>query len=398
MARRSKRVVDDEEDEGHELAPQESEGAAAAANAATDTAADAPSTPPPAASSSSAAAKRKREDGPPTNEEAELARRRRRRQSLVFQQRRKSLTLHSGGNSEDKSNRQYISDMYQTVIKMSSENKINVKNSWSLHLIDHMQDILHQSPQKGKATAAGDADQVDTATSSSEAFNFQKASCTLDASVKIYSYRVDDTWTSSYKILENLSRSGNQKKRGEDGHDEDAGSQDEGDGEDDGADDDTKKTAMKKKSRSAGAAKTIEKNLNNITLKQYEVEFEPDPLFHKMSQTFDEGGAKGMLLANLGVYDGVKLLLNSNDVKLSTRQLIKPPNEAEDAIVNEDVDNGDDDDDDEDDNFVDPEYEFDGGDHVDVELSNTDPDKQGDVETLPAVDDQAPSSQMEMLL
>lgn len=39
-----------------------------------------------------------------------------------------------------------------------------------------------------------------------DTFNFQKASCTLDASVKIYSYRVDDTWNSSYKILENLSR------------------------------------------------------------------------------------------------------------------------------------------------------------------------------------------------
>ena len=42
-------------------------------------------------------------------------------------------------------------------------------------------------------------------------FNFQKASCTLDASVKIYSYRVDDTYTSSYKILENLNRNRNDK-------------------------------------------------------------------------------------------------------------------------------------------------------------------------------------------
>lgn len=39
-----------------------------------------------------------------------------------------------------------------------------------------------------------------------DTYNFQKASCTLDASIKIYSYRVDDTWNSSYKILENLSR------------------------------------------------------------------------------------------------------------------------------------------------------------------------------------------------
>jgi len=29
--------------------------------------------------------------------------------------------------------------------------------------------------------------------------------------------------------------------------------------------------------------------------------FDIDPLFHKMSKTFDEGGARGMLLANLRV-------------------------------------------------------------------------------------------------
>ncbi|KAJ0412900.1 hypothetical protein ATCC90586_002530 [Pythium insidiosum] len=248
MARRSRRVVDDDDegDEGSHQAPQEPAAADVSEARGEE---PPPSTPPPAASSS---AKRKRDDGPPTNEEAELARRRRRRQSLVFQQRRKSLTLHSGGNSDDKSNRQYISDMYATVIKMSSEN--------------------------------------------------------------IYSYRVDDTWTSSYKILENLSRGGNQKKRGDDDQDDDAGSQDEDNGDDGDADEEATKTAKKKKSRSVNAARTIEKNLNNITLKQYEVEFEPDPLFHKMSQTFDEGGAKGMLLANLGVFDGVKLLLNSHDV------------------------------------------------------------------------------------
>jgi hypothetical protein len=65
-------------------------------------------------------------------EEAELARRRRRRQSLVFQKRRQSLTpstknlLGSGAagseDGEPPANRQYISDMYSTIIKMSSEN------------------------------------------------------------------------------------------------------------------------------------------------------------------------------------------------------------------------------------------------------------------------------------
>ncbi|TMW62828.1 hypothetical protein Poli38472_005446 [Pythium oligandrum] len=250
-----------------------------------------------------------------TNEEAELARRRRRRQSLVFQKRRMSLTRGISGSAEDAPNRQYISDMYSTIIKMSSENKINIKNSWSLHLIDHMEDILSSS-QAG----VQDGEEEDDGT-----FNFQKASCTLDASVKIYSYRVDDTWTSSYKILENLSRSGNDKRGGED-DDEDGGDAD-GDGED-------RRRKKKGSSRkTANATKSIEKNLNNITLKSYELEFEPDPLFHKMSQTFDEGGAKGMLLANLGVYDGAKILLNSADVQLSTRKLVEreeaSPAEAE---------------------------------------------------------------------
>lgn len=36
--------------------------------------------------------------------------------------------------------------------------------------------------------------------------NFTKASCTLDASVKIYSYRVDDVHLSSYRVLANLNR------------------------------------------------------------------------------------------------------------------------------------------------------------------------------------------------
>lgn len=41
--------------------------------------------------------------------------------------------------------------------------------------------------------------------------NFTKASCTLDASVKIYSYRVDDVHLSSYRVLANLNRTDTKK-------------------------------------------------------------------------------------------------------------------------------------------------------------------------------------------
>ncbi|KAL7694724.1 putative condensin complex subunit 2/barren [Plasmopara halstedii] len=230
------------------------------------------------------------------NDKEEVARRRRRRRSLAYQQRRRSLTSGekksstisgTGGLSATPArNKQYISEMYSTIIKMSSENKINVKNSWSLHLIDHMEDILDSSKRSG--------DTVD------DTYNFQKASCTLDASIKIYSYRVDDTWNSSYKILENLSRT--EQKHGTDDEME------------------VKRKVGRKTTKTH--ARTIEKNLNNINLKNYEMECEADPLFHKMSQSFDEGGAKGMLLANLSVYDGCKILLNSSDVSYVTRKPI----------------------------------------------------------------------------
>ncbi|DAZ96759.1 TPA: hypothetical protein N0F65_012336 [Lagenidium giganteum] len=249
-------------------------------------------------------------------DEAELARRRRRRQSLAFQQRRKSLTPSKGKNGPGSgTNRQYISDMYSTIIKMSSENKINVKNSWSLHLIDHMQDILRDG-----TSAAGEAP-VEEA---SNTYNFQKASCTLDARIKIYSYRVDDTWSSSYKILENLSRGANAKrgKIAEDGEELD------GEGGDDDDDNEKIGSAPARKARKPHTVNTIEKNLKNINMKSLDLEVESDPMFHKMAKAFDEGGARGLLLANLSVYDGCKILLDSNQANAMTRLPIKRDGES----------------------------------------------------------------------
>ena len=46
--------------------------------------------------------------------------------------------------------------------------------------------------------------------------NFQKASCTLDGCVKIYTSRVDSVATETGKLLSGLADSGNKKRRGED--------------------------------------------------------------------------------------------------------------------------------------------------------------------------------------
>lgn len=71
-------------------------------------------------------------------------------------------------------------------LKMASENKITAQNTWALHLIEHLPELIRE--EGGAQT------------------NFQRASVTLDAGVKIYSYRVDSVHTETFKILGGLGR------------------------------------------------------------------------------------------------------------------------------------------------------------------------------------------------
>ena len=83
---------------------------------------------------------------------------------------------------------QQVIELYRNSLKLSSENKITKDNTWGLGLIDHMSDLVKPSDEEQGQT------------------NFQRASCTLDAGVKIYSYRVDSVHNSIYKTLGGLSR------------------------------------------------------------------------------------------------------------------------------------------------------------------------------------------------
>lgn len=44
-----------------------------------------------------------------------------------------------------------------------------------------------------------------------------------------------------------------------------------------------------------------------------------DPLYHQTSAQFDEGGAKGLLLNNLGIYGGCQVLFDSSEVPAKCR-------------------------------------------------------------------------------
>lgn len=179
-----------------------------------------------------------------------------------------------------------LKDLYSNCIKLSTENKINAKNAFGLHLIDYMQDLI-------KTVKEGDMT------------NFQVASCTLDASAKIYAGRVDSIHAQAYKMLGGLGRAENQD--GEENGGEGPGEEQQG-------------PQKPKKSSHHRPGNTIETNLKNLNVNQFDLAFEVDPLFHKTSAAFDEGGTGGLLLNHLFVRDdSCELLLDSTTVTMSTR-------------------------------------------------------------------------------
>jgi len=180
-----------------------------------------------------------------------------------------------------------LSDLYEQCIHLASANKINQKNAWSLRLIDHIGDVLGNQ-------------------ASGSEMNFQRASCTLDASVMIYSSRVDSVHKETFKVLGGLSRSDADKKKDKEGDEGESGDE----GEDNGADGDNK--AKKKRARKAHST-TLETRPIQLNVKRIEMEVEVDPLFQKTTAAFDEGGAKGLLLNNLSVYGGCNIAFDSSD-------------------------------------------------------------------------------------
>lgn len=113
-----------------------------------------------------------------------------------------------------------LGEVYQNAIRMNAENKINAANSWNLNLIDHLDQFVsngkNNSDEDAGVNSIRDRLQELSIDPDNAGVNFAKASCTLDASVKIYSYRVDDVHLTSYKVLANLNRTDTGKKKNKD--------------------------------------------------------------------------------------------------------------------------------------------------------------------------------------
>jgi condensin complex subunit 2 len=134
--------------------------------------------------------------------------------------------------------------------------------------------------------------------------NFQKASCTLDGCVKIYTSRVDSVATDTGKLLSGLAENAGKKRRGDT---DDA----DGDDEDGEEGEDGQKKRKKRAARSAEA--TLATSFAQLQNKKMEMEFAVDPLFKKASADFDEGGAKGLLLNHLSIDSKGRIVFDSSD-------------------------------------------------------------------------------------
>ncbi|TVY83333.1 Condensin complex subunit [Lachnellula suecica] len=214
-----------------------------------------------------------------------------------------------GGTAVTPMKRVPILANFEEWMKMATDNKINAANSWNFALIDYFHDM--------SLLKEGDG------------VNFQKASCTLDGCVKIYTSRVDSVATETGKLLSGLADSGNnKKKRGENEEGEESEEEVE---DEDGV---VRKKPKKRTQRSSEA--TLANSFAALQLKKFELEFSVDPLFKKASADFDEGGAKGLLLNHLAIDSQGRIVFDSSDDAGDASGEGKATRRKDDAIQGED--------------------------------------------------------------
>lgn len=206
-----------------------------------------------------------------------------------------------------------LGDLYSQCVQLVNENKISVKNAFDLPLIENMEDIVDSfmGGKKAKAkksertsVSSGRKSVGGTEATTEEEHRFHEASCTIEASARIYACRVDSVHTDTYRVLGGLSST-------DAAEDDDAGK--DGDG----------KAANAKRRRICGV-NTLEKNETNIVQQNIEADEQSDPTFRRMAAAFDAGGAKGLLLSHLPIAEDLSLVFNG-DVPLTRAAVTAKP-------------------------------------------------------------------------
>ncbi len=167
---------------------------------------------------------------------------------------------------------------------MSTSNKITQSNCWSLQLTENLTQVL--------GTSSG-------------ANAFQTAASAIDASVKIFAMRVDSVHQETFKLQSGLNRT--------DVGDEAGGVAGEAAGAADGVPKEEARPQPAHKRKQTRMASTLVKNESDLDERGFEMQYEEDPLVKKASSAFDTGGARGLLLNQLSIYQGVTLVFDSGD-------------------------------------------------------------------------------------
>ena len=152
---------------------------------------------------------------------------------------------------------------------------------------------------------------------------WQKASASLDATAKIYGFRVDSVHSETFKFLGGLNRNKKELNLKDDNNEE----VQEG-GEE-----------TKKKEKVRRGVNTLETNISKLNLSKYDIDSEVDPLFSYMTSKFNESSAKGLLLNTIPLDDNMNYILESkkeeNDFPYSNDKSDEKDNKKDEIKTND---------------------------------------------------------------
>lgn len=206
---------------------------------------------------------------------------------------------------------------FEEWIKLATDNKINVKNSWNFALIDYFHDLSVLKENNGN-------------------INFQKASATLDGCVKIYASRIDSVVNEAGKLLSGIVTANDNNAREQNAQvnsvDADGnitmstnsnvtGVTQEGDVVIDPqtglpisvVNDNSSSVGSTRRRVNNRVLETTLTNFDNLKLITFDEEFSIDPLFKKALADFDEAGAKNLLLSILHVQRDARVVFDTSE-------------------------------------------------------------------------------------
>jgi condensin complex subunit 2 len=223
---------------------------------------------------------------------------------LVCSGRGKRMSFGRGGarvgGGSSRSSTATLAAAHQKLLALSS-GRLTSQNMWDADLMTGMEAVMRDKLGDENAPEDSTASTTTTGGGGVKLFNFQRASCTLDASIKVYSCRVDDVLTTSYRVLEAISAGGGGG---------------ESDGPKVGLEDDDEEQGGGGRGKRARARRGGEATLSDeasLSLGRESLGGVPDAMLSSLSRAFEEGGSRGLLLRALEVGEGGLLLFDNQE-------------------------------------------------------------------------------------